>query len=352
MINLKRFYKNKNILVTGATGFKGAWLAYWLLKMGANVTGLGVSPNKNEKLFYQLSLDKKVKLYLFDIRNLKKLKNVIDKTKPKIIFHLAAQPLVYESYKKPFATFDINYRGSLNIMECVRTSNIVKSVVIVTSDKCYESSKKKIQFKETDRLGGKDPYSASKSSAEIMVRAYWESFFKKRNIAISTGRAGNVIGGGDWSENRLIPDCIKSLISNKNIYIRNPYFNRPWQNVLESLKGYLMLAEKQYKEPSKYSGAWNFGPTSKSAFDVKTIVKTIINFWGTGKMITKKRNFYEQQNLQLSNKKAIKYLKWKPTYTVKESVEMTVEWYLRVLKNKEDPKKVTSDQIDQYTRDS
>ena len=353
MVELKKFYKNKNVLITGATGFKGAWLSNWLLKLGANVTGVGYNPNKNKNLFYQLGLNKKIKLHLFDIRNFKKLQIVIKKSKPSIVFHLAAQPLIYESYKKPMLTFDINYRGSLNIMECVRNSNFTKSVVIVTSDKCYESNFSSKGFKETDPLGGVDPYSASKSSTEIMVRAYRESFFNKKNkVGISTGRAGNVIGGGDWSPKRLIPDCIKSLRLNKEILIRNPKFNRPWQHVLEPLKGYLILAKKQYHEPLKYSGAWNFGTRPNSLTDVKTLVNYMINFWGSGKMKIKKNNFYEQQNLQLNIKKAEKFLKWSPTYNIKNSVKMTIEWYFKVLQNKENPKKVTSDQIDKYTYDS
>jgi len=353
MVDLKKFYKNKKVLVTGATGFKGAWLSNWLLKLGSKVTGIGYNPNKNKNLFYQLNLHKKINLQLFDVRDFKKLEKIIKKVKPSLIFHLAAQPLIYESYKNPLLTFDVNFRGTLNLMECVRHSNFVKSVVIVTSDKCYESNSSSKGFKETDVLGGIDPYSASKSSTEIMVRAYRESFFKKNNqIGVSTGRAGNVIGGGDWSLKRLIPDCIKSLKANKTIVIRNPKFNRPWQLVLEPLKGYLILAQRQYSDPIKYSGAWNFGTRPNSLTDVKTLVNYIINFWGTGKIKIKKNNFYEQQNLQLNIKKSEKYLKWKPTYNIKNSVKMTVDWYFRVLHKKEDPEKVTSDQIDQYTNDS
>lgn len=321
--------------------------------MGSKVTGIGYSTKKKESLFYQLDLHKKINLSLFDIREFKKLDNVIKKTNPSIIFHFAAQTLIYESYKKPMLTFDINYRGTLNLMECVRLSGSVKSVVITTSDKCYESNSSSRGFKETDILGGIDPYSASKSSTEIMVRAYRESFFKNGgNVGVSTGRSGNVIGGGDWSQKRLIPDCIKSLKLNKTILIRNPKFNRPWQHVLEPLKGYLMLARKQYLKPLEYSGAWNFGTRPNTLTDVKTLVAYIIDFWGSGKMKIKKNNFYEQQNLQLNIKKAEKYLKWHPTYNIKNSVKMTVDWYFRVLQNREDPKKVTSDQIDQYTNDN
>jgi CDP-glucose 4,6-dehydratase len=353
MQNLKKFYKNKKILVTGVTGFKGAWLASWLLELGAKVIGTGYNPNENKNLFYLLNLQKKINLSLFDIRDFKKTINLIKKTKPSIIFHLAAQPLIYVSYKKPLSTFDINFRGTLNILESVRNTKSVKSLIIVTSDKCYESNNTVIGFKETDRLGGVDPYSASKASIEIMSRAYTHSFFLKNNkTGISTARAGNVIGGGDWSTKRLIPDIIRSLMGNKKIYIRNPNFNRPWQLVLEPLKGYLVLAKNQFENPKKYSSAWNFGTNTKALTTVKTIAEYIIQFWGKGKMITKKNNFYEQVNLQLNSNKAKKFLNWKPTYSIKNGVKMTTDWYLRVYKNKENPQVVTESQIKKYMNDS
>ena len=275
---MKKFYKNKKILVTGVTGFKGAWLSQWLISLGAKVYGLGYNPNQNKNLFYKLNLQKKVKTKLFDIRNYKKLNNLIKNIKPSIIFHLAAQPLIYESYKKPHLTFDVNYRGTLNLLEISRGINSIKSIVVVTSDKCYESNNSSKGFKETDLLGGIDPYSASKSSTEIMVRAYRKTFFtNKKNVGLSTARAGNVIGGGDWSLNRLIPDCVRSLIKNKVIEIRNPNFNRPWQHVLEPLKGYLILAMLQFKNPKKFSGAWNFGTKPNSLTNVKSIVNYMIN---------------------------------------------------------------------------
>ncbi len=353
MIKFKKFYKNKKILVTGVTGFKGSWLTYWLYKMGANIIGIGYNPNKNKNLFYQLKLDKKIDLKIVDIRNFKKLNNIIIKSRPQIIFHLAAQPLIYESYKQPLATFDVNFRGSLNVVESARINKFVKSTIIVTSDKCYESNNSTKGFKETDILGGIDPYSASKSSAELMLRAYRESFFKeKKSMGLSSGRAGNVIGGGDWSPKRLIPDTIKSIRNNKKIYIRNPNFNRPWQLVLEPIKGYLMLAKAQYDNSKKFSGAWNFGTNPNSKTDVKTIVNYIIKFWGSGKSKIKKKSFYEQENLQLNIKKAKKILKWKPTYNIKQSVKITTDWYRRVFKLKEKPERVTSDQIDRYMNDS
>ena len=218
MIKLSNFYKNKKVMITGVTGFKGSWLALWLSKMGAKIFGVGFNPNKNKDLFYKLKLEKKIKLDFFYIKNFQKIHKSIKKYKPSIIFHLAAQPLIYYSYSNPYNTFDINIRGTLNVLESVRKNKFVKSLIIVTSDKCYESNNSTKGFKENDRLGGVDPYSASKASAEITARAYRKSFFtsKKRILGISTARAGNVIGGGDWSEKRLIPDCIRSILRKKN----------------------------------------------------------------------------------------------------------------------------------------
>ena len=354
MEEVKNFYKNKRILVTGATGFKGAWLCNWLLNLGATVYGTGNNPNKNRNLFYKLGLDKEIKLSLFDIRNFKKLNRYIKTSKPSIIFHLAAQPIIYESYKNPHTTFDINCRGTLNILEVTKAYKFIKSVVCITSDKCYENVGKIKAYKEGDLLGGIDPYSASKASAELIIRAYRESFFKnKRNCGISSARAGNVIGGGDWSEKRLIPDCIKSLLNNKLIKLRNPNFNRPWQLVLEPLKGYLVLAKKQFENPKKFSGAWNFGTEANSVTDVQTIVKYMIKYWGNGKMkLIRKKKFYEQQNLQLDITKAKKKLGWFPTYNIKHSVRITTEWYFKIFKKRKNPLEVTNEQIESYMNEN
>jgi len=350
---VKKFYKNKKVLVTGATGFKGAWLCSWLNILGAKVSGIGYNPNQNKNLFYKLNLQKKIDLKIIDIRDYNSIFRFVKKVKPSIIFHLAAQPLIYESYKKPYDTFDINFRGSLNIVDISFKLKSVKSLLVITSDKCYESNNSKVGFKENDILGGVDPYSASKASAEIMTRAYRKSFIKKnKKLGISTGRAGNVIGGGDWSEKRLIPDSIRSIMKNKTIELRNPSFNRPWQHVLEPLKGYLVLAKRQYLNPIKYSGAWNFGTNPNSLTTVKKIVEYIIKFWGKGKLISKKKSFYEQANLQLNINKAKKNLNWKPTYNIKDSVKFTTEWYYKVLKEKKSPHLVTKNQIIKYMHDS
>ena len=350
MEKMKLFYKNKKVLVTGATGFKGAWLCAWLLKLGAKVYGTGNNPNQNKSLFYKLSLQKKINLKIFDIRDYRKLSSFVNASKPSIIFHLAAQALISESYKKPLLTFEVNCLGTLNILEVTKNFKFIKSLVSVTSDKCYENKGWTRGYKENDVLGGVDPYSASKASSELIIRAYRESFFNgKQNRGVSSARAGNVIGGGDWSSKRLIPDCIRALRKGSSINLRNPNFNRPWQFVMEPLKGYLILAKKQYENPKRFSGAWNFGTEAKSITNVKKIVEYLIKFWGSGSLIVQKMNkFYEQHNLQLDIKKAKKELRWKPTYNMRDSVKVTTNWYYRVLEEKENPITVTNLQIDNY----
>ena len=346
---IKKFYRNKRVLITGATGFKGAWLSFWLNKLGSNVCTIGNNPNKNKSLFYGLRLQKKTSLKILDIRNYSKLDKVVKTFNPQIIFHLAAQPLIFESYKKPKETYEINSLGTLNLLEICRTAKSLKSLICVTSDKCYESNYSLKGFKESDKLGGKDPYSGSKACAEIIVKTYIDSFFKNSKIAVATARAGNVIGGGDWSENRLIPDAVRSINKNKTIIIRNPKFNRPWQHVLEPLYGYLWLGYKLTINKNKFSGAWNFGTNKNTVTNVEQIVKMILNFWGAGKYkIIKNKKFYEQLNLQLNISKAKKILKWTPKLTIKKSVELTVEWYKFVLKEKKNYEKITEKQIKKF----
>tara|TARA_B100000674_G_C37832130_1_gene911044 strand:+ start:171 stop:1226 length:1056 start_codon:yes stop_codon:yes gene_type:complete len=344
----KNFYKNKRILVTGATGFKGAWLCMWLKILGSKVYGIGHNPNKNKNLFYSLNLHKEINLSILDVRNFSKLCKKIKNIKPEIIFHLAAQPLILESYKKPFETYNVNSNGTLNILESIKNTKSVKTLILVTSDKCYQSNFSTKGFKEEDKLGGEDPYSGSKACAEIIANTYYKSFFSKKNIGIATARAGNVIGGGDWSKDRLIPDCINSILKNKTIKLRNPLFNRPWQHVLEPLNGYLILAEKLYKNSKKYSGPWNFGSKKNTVTNVLTIVKRIVKKWGKGRIIFKKQKFYEQINLQLNINKSQEILKWKPKLSILESVDFTVEWYKKILTEKEDVIKITKYQINKF----
>ena len=354
MENLTSFYQNKKILVTGVTGFKGSWLCKWLLKLKAKVYGTGYSPNKNKKLFYSLNLQKKINLKLFDIRDFDKLNNFIKKNKPEIIFHLAAQPLVYDSYQRPMYTFDVNFKGTLNVLEAAKKCDSVKSIVCITTDKVYENTNKNKNFKETDRLFGKDPYSLSKASAELVIKSYREIYKTlKKNCYISSARAGNVIGGGDWSDNRLVPDCIKSIRANQTIIVRNPNYIRPWQHVLEPLKGYLLLAKNQVKNPKKFSSDWNFGPETNNKITVMKVVKLIINFWGKGKFkIKQKIKFKEHKNLTLNINKAKKTLKWRASFSSKEGIHNTIKWYYDVVNKKKSPSKATIDQIDQYMKKS
>lgn len=350
---LAEFYKNKKILITGATGFKGSWLSLWLLEMGAKVYGVGYSPNKNKNLFYQLKLDRKIDYSITDIRNIKSLKKIISKFKPEIVFHMAAQPLIFKGYQQPYDTYMINSIGTLNILEILRNDKFIKSIICVTSDKCYESNNSTRGFLENDKLGGVDPYSGSKASAEIIIQTYYNSFFKnKKKCGLASARAGNVIGGGDWSPDRLIPDCIKSINQNKVIFLRNPYFNRPWQHVLEPLNGYLMLAKKLYEKPEFYSSAWNFGSKKNTVTSVYEVVKKIKQLWGKGNIkINKTKMFYEQENLQLDIRKSQKYLKWTPKLTIAESIQVTVEWYKYIYaKGTKNTEEITLSQIRNFSK--
>jgi CDP-glucose 4,6-dehydratase len=350
-LKLKNFYKNKRVLITGVTGFKGAWLAYWLKLLGAKVTGIGYSPNNNKKLFNQLNLKKDIKLKNIDIRNYDQLKNFIKKIKPQLIFHLAAQPIISKSYVSPKYTYEVNSVGTLNLVDLINKFRFVKSTIFVTSDKCYESNNSTKGFIETDKLGGVDPYSGSKACAEIIVRTYRKSFFKETKQGIATARAGNVVGGGDWSKDRLIPDAVRNLKKNKKIIIRNPNFNRPWQHVLEPLNGYLILAYKLYKNPKKFSGAWNFGTERNTITSVKEIIKFIIYYWGKGEIkIFKNKKFYEQTNLQLNINKSKKLLNWKPKLKITDCIFLTTDWYKKVLFKKLNAKEITKKQILDFMR--
>ena len=346
--------KNKKILITGATGFKGAWLCLWLKVLGAKVYGIGYNPNNNKRLFNQLNIKKDIKINNIDIRNYEKLNSYIKMIKPEIIFHLAAQPIISKGYENPKYTYEVNSLGTLNIVEILKKNKFVKAVIFVTSDKCYQSNNSTTGFKETDKLGGIDPYSGSKACAEIIVNTYFHSFFKKNNhCGVATARAGNVIGGGDWSKDRLIPDAIKSLNNKKTIIIRNPSFNRPWQHVLEPLNGYLELAQRLYNDPIKYSGPWNFGADRNTITSVEQIIKKIIKNWGEGEFKSiKNKKFYEQVNLQLNISKSKKYLKWQPKLKIDDCIKLTVDWYKKVLLKKTNVKKITEEQIINYMNES
>ena len=330
----KKIYKNKKVLITGHTGFKGSWLTLWLTELGADVVGYSLDPPTKPNLFEILELDKKIKHYTGNINNIKKLFDVFDKEKPEFVFHLAAQPLVRLSYKEPKNTYETNVIGTINVLEAIKKTKTVKCCIVITSDKCYENKELDYSYKETDRLGGYDPYSSSKACAERVTSAYRQSFFNpneykiKHDVVLSSVRAGNVIGGGDWGEDRLIPDCITSLSSNKEIIIRNPNAIRPWQYVLEPLSGYLLLGAKMYEKGIIYSGCWNFGPMDKNIITVEDIVKQIIINWGCGKYkLDRDEHPHEASLLKLDISKASELLNWKPIFNLEETIKMTVDWY-------------------------
>lgn len=323
-------YKNKKVLVTGHTGFKGSWLTIWLSMLGANVTGYALDPKTSKDNFVLCNLTDDITDVRADIRDKQKLFDTFDKTQPEIIFHLAAQPLVIDSYKNPLETIETNTQGTANVLEAFRLSNSAKLLIVITTDKVYENNNSGRAFKENDRLGGNDLYSASKAAAELIVNAYNESFFKSlKNKIVVTVRAGNVFGGGDWAEYRVVPDCIRALEKNEKIILRNPSSTRPWQYVLEPLAGYLLLGEKILKDEIEASGAWNFGPEPTNNLSVENLVKKIIDFYGAGeyKIDINPEAFKESNFLSLDITKAKEKLNWKPVLDFEDSIGYTVEWY-------------------------
>ena len=349
---LSEFYKSKNVFITGATGFKGSWLAYWLHEMGANVIGYSLNPYSEDDHFNLLNLDNKITHYVGNILDDSFLNKIFEKHKPDIVFHLAAQALVRLSYDEPKLTFDTNVAGSVNILEAVRKSKYVKSLIYVTSDKAYKNKEWVWGYRENDELGGHDPYSASKAAADIVFSSYNDSYFKKNEaIGVGSVRAGNVIGGGDWALDRIIPDCIRALKNGENIKIRNPKATRPWQHVLEPLSGYLLLGMKLYFEPKKYSGAWNFGPNVNSIKTVDELVNTVINVFGSGdKFIEHDENAnHEASVLHLNCDKSNSNLNWFPTWDFNQTISKTVNWYLGNL-NKINAEELTKSDIYEFLK--
>lgn len=349
------FYKNKNIFVTGHTGFKGSWLSIWLLNLGAKVIGYSLDPLTEEDNFVKAKLTDKLIDIRGDIRDREKLQHTFQKYKPEIVFHLAAQPIVTVSYEKPIETYETNVIGTLNVLECIRKTDSVKVGVIITTDKCYENKEQIWGYRETDAMGGYDPYSSSKGCVELLVASFRNSFmnskdYEKHGKAISTVRAGNVVGGGDWAKNRIVPDSIRALLEDKPINLRNPNAIRPWQFVLEPLRGYLLLAYKMDINGRVYCGAWNFGPNFESIVTVETIVKIIIEKWGEGKIIYSpiKAQLHEANLLNLDCTKARTFLNWKPKLNIEETLAFTVEWYKKY--KEEDVYKICLGQIEKYAR--
>lgn len=324
------FWEGKRVLVTGHTGFKGSWLCIWLKKMGAQVTGYSLAPLTPLDNFAVSNLASRMGHEEGDILDSEKMERIFARCAPEIVFHLAAQPLVRLSYEHPKGTYETNVIGTLNVLEAIRKTESVRAAVMVTTDKCYENNETRRGYKEGDALGGYDPYSSSKACAEILIASYRRSFFATEGAAaIASVRAGNVIGGGDWAKDRIVPDCIRALQSGLPVRLRNPEAVRPWQFVLEPLRGYLMLAEGLWGQPQRYRGGWNFGPEEDSLAAVREVAEAVVRCWGRGCIEVDRRPgaLHEAGLLCLDISKARDELGWRPALNLEESVEMTVEWY-------------------------
>lgn len=344
------FLRNRKILITGHTGFKGSWLSFWLQKLGASVTGVALEPKTPGDAFYAMGISETANDLRHDINDLPGLKEILDQSAPEVVFHLAAQPLVLEAIADPLYTLQANIMGTANLLEACRSTRSVRAILVITSDKCYENHETGEPFREVDCLGGNDPYSASKACAEIITAAFRSTYLSRfGDVAVATVRAGNIIGGGDWSENRIVPDCIRALQANSPLNLRNPGAVRPWQHVLEPLYGYLLLAGRMLNDKISYSEAWNFGPPGSESHSVAELVDKITMYWG-GPGI----NFHRQSSvnheaniLRLDISKARNRLGWEPRLSFDQSVRMTTDWY-RAQQESMDLRQFTLQQINFY----
>jgi len=357
--DLRKFFRDKRVLVTGHTGFKGSWLSQVLLLWGANVCGYGLAPNTQPNLFNVLGLKKNLEHNLSDIRDQTAVNKIIKRFRPEIVFHLAAQPLVRDSYKNPEYTYAVNIMGTVNILEAVRESR-VKSCIIVTSDKVYKNLEQDVAYEEDSPLGGYDPYSNSKACADLIVSSYIQSFFlpenfgKQHNTLIASVRSGNVIGGGDWNKDRLFPDLVKAFLEHgRDVVIRNPDSTRPWQYVLDTLYGYLLLAKSLYSGEVDKSGSWNFGPWTKNVLSVSEIVKVAIDHLEKGSVTIKRDDSkHEAKLLKLNINKARKQLFWQPKFDVYTAIEETMLWYKLYYSDQGNSLVFTKEQIKRYFEDT
>ena len=326
-------YNNRKVLITGHTGFKGSWLSMILHNLGADVYGYALQPPTIPSLYKEAQVDKIITSYIGDIRDYEKLKGVLQKVQPEIIIHMAAQALVIESYKNPRETYEVNVMGTVNLLDVARETQSVKAIVNVTTDKCYENKEWQWGYRENEPMGGYDPYSNSKGCSELVTSAYRNSYFnpakyKEHRVAVASARAGNVIGGGDWASNRLIPDFIRAISKGEKLKIRSPFAIRPWQHVLEPLTGYLKLAAKLYTDGAKYAEAWNFGPDDRDAKNVEWVTSTICKLWGEGASFSIDTNHqpHEANYLKLDCSKAKAELDWTPKWDIQTTLESIVNW--------------------------
>ena len=350
------FWANKRVFLTGHTGFKGGWLSLWLQSLGAEVTGFALTPPTNPSLFEVANVAGGMKSIIGDIRDLDALERAMKESNPEIVIHMAAQPLVRYSYVNPVETYATNVMGTVHLFEAVRKAGSVKAVVNITTDKCYENREWEWGYRENEPMGGYDPYSNSKGCAELVTSAYRLSFFNpvdysKHGVALASVRAGNVIGGGDWAQDRLIPDIISAFSEGRPVVIRNPHAVRPWQHVLEPLRGYVTLAERLYNDGAQFAEGWNFGPNDNDARPVEWIVNQLAEQWGEGATwsVDKGEHPHEATYLKLDISKAKSRLEWSPVLDLTQSLGMIVDWYRRH-KSKEDMRQVVLDQIKKYSK--
>ncbi len=331
-VTFPNIFAGKRVFITGHTGFKGSWLAAWMHRLGADVTGFALPPDYPGSHFERLGLAKRVRHIEGDLRDATRLRHALCAAKPEFVFHLAAQPLVRRSYAEPKLTFDTNVGGSVNLLEAVRACDSARVLIYVTSDKCYRNTDSRAGYRESDALGGHDPYSASKACAELVFASYQASFFNTPDaIMAASVRAGNVIGGGDWAADRIVPDSIRHLLRSEPIPVRNPHAIRPWQHVLEPLSGYLALAARLH-DADNLRGAWNFGPTTDAHRTVSELVDTLIELWGSGSKLEQRQTnngWKETSALYLNCDKAVRDLGWRSTMSFRETMRQTVDWYRR-----------------------
>ena len=355
MKNFNNVYKGKRVLITGHTGFKGSWLSIWLKELGAEVIGYSLEPYTEKDNFVLSHLSEKIVDIRGDIRDRKHLRKVFDKYQPEIVFHLAAQPLVRLSYDIPVETYETNLMGTINILEEIRNCENTKIGIMITTDKCYENKEQIWGYRENEAFGGYDPYSSSKGACEIAIQSWRNSFFnpkdyEKHGKSIASVRAGNVIGGGDWAKDRIVPDCIRALEEGKDIEIRSPKSIRPWEHVLEPLSGYLLLGQKMMEDPIKYCEGWNFGPNLDAIVNVWEVAEKIVKNYGKGNLkdISDPNALHEAKLLLLDITKSRFELGWKPTLTIDKSIELTAEWYKRYIS--EDVYQLCIEQINRFSK--